>query len=43
MKMLELNVAHPNSLVLSPLSNENGTLCNVPNDGWLDFDRLGAK
>lgn len=38
--MVERNVARPISLVLFPLADKRYTLCDVPNDRSLDFDRL---
>ena len=40
MKALERDVACPIRLVLFPFADERDTLCNVANDGWLNFDGL---
>ena len=40
MEALECDVARPICLVLFPVTDKGYTLCNVANDGWLDFDGL---
>ena len=39
--MFERDVTRPICLVPFPLADECYTLCNVSDDGWLNFDRLG--
>ena len=43
MEVLECDVASPISIVRFPLADQGYTLCNVANDGWLDFDGLDVN
>ena len=43
MKVVERNVTRSICLVPFPLSDKCYTLCNVSNDGWLNFDGLCVK
>ena len=40
MKTFECDVARPICLVLFLFADKDYTLCDVTNDGWLDFDGL---
>ena len=42
MEALECDVARPIGLVLFPLADVRYTLCDIANDGRLDFDGLGV-
>ena len=43
MEALECDVARSIRLVLFSVTDKRYTLCDVANDGWLDFDRLDVK
>ena len=43
MEALECDIARPICLELFPLANKRYTLCNVADDGWLDFDGLDVN
>ena len=40
MEALECDIARPICLELFPIADKGYTLCNVANDGRLNFDRL---
>jgi hypothetical protein len=43
MEALERDVARPIPVVLFPLADMRDALCNVANDGWLNFDGLSCR
>ena len=43
MKAFHGDIARPICLVLFPISDESYALCNVANDGWLNFNGLGTN
>lgn len=43
MEASECDIARPICLVLFSVADQGYTFCNVANDGWLDFDRLGTN
>ena len=43
MEALECDVARPICLVLFSVTDKGYTLCNIANDGWLNFDGLDVN
>ena len=43
MEAFECDVAGPIALVPFPIADKRYTLCDVANDGWLDFNGLGIN